>query len=104
MIEDQTMRSVNISDLKNNLSRYLSEVREGKELVIRDRNTPIAKLVPISPAEDADDEEKELEELAADGVIRLAQQELPDSFFSMPGPDIPIERAVAAVVADRDEN
>ena len=97
------MSSVNIKDLKNHLSRYLDEVRNGKEVVIRDRNEPIAKIVPIMPTEEADEEENALKELAANGVIRLAQKDLPDSFFSMPGPDISIERAVEAVIAERDE-
>ena len=36
------MRAVNIADLKNNLSRYLSAVRRGEELIVKDRNQAIA--------------------------------------------------------------
>ena len=42
------MRAVNLGDLKNNLSRYLSAVRRGEELVVRDRNKPIARII-LSP-------------------------------------------------------
>src|SRR2546429_6403990 len=50
------MRSVNVAELKNQLSKYLSFAKGGEEVVIRDRNLPVAKLVPFS-AEDADHQE-----------------------------------------------
>ena len=40
---------VNIADLKNNLSRYLARIREGAELTVLDRDTPIARVVPFAP-------------------------------------------------------
>jgi len=43
------MSNVNIADLKNNLSRYLARVREGAELTVLDRDTPIARVVPFAP-------------------------------------------------------
>ena len=45
------MRSASIADLKNNLSRYLRHVRRGEEILIRDRNVPIAKIVPLDGVE-----------------------------------------------------
>ncbi|MCC7178979.1 MAG: type II toxin-antitoxin system prevent-host-death family antitoxin [Acidobacteria bacterium] len=42
------MQSVNIADLKNNLSRYLARVREGAELTVLDRDTPVARIVPFA--------------------------------------------------------
>src|SRR5258707_1585081 len=50
------MRSVNVAELKNRLSKYLTFAKGGEEVVIRDRNLPVAKLVPFS-AEGADDQE-----------------------------------------------
>ena len=41
-----------VAELKNNLSRYLSYVREGGEVLILDRDTPVARLVPFAPADD----------------------------------------------------
>ena len=41
------MRSVKIADLKNNLSRHLLHVRAGGDLVVLDRNTPVARVVPF---------------------------------------------------------
>jgi prevent-host-death family protein len=38
-----------IADLKNNLSRYLSLVRKGGEIIVLDREKPIARIVPFAP-------------------------------------------------------
>ena len=38
---------VRIAELKAHLSEYLRVVRQGKELVIKDRETPIARLIPM---------------------------------------------------------
>ena len=40
---------VRIAELKARLSEYLRVVRHGKEIVIKDRETPIARLTPIEP-------------------------------------------------------
>ena len=37
---------VGIAELKGKLSAYLRAVRKGGEIVIKDRDTPIARLVP----------------------------------------------------------
>jgi len=95
------MRSVNIADLKNHLSRFLGEVREGTELVVRDRSTPIAMIVPLSKMGDSDAEEIVL---VAAGQLRPPLGRLPASFWSMPAPRVPLKRALAALAADRKED
>ena len=42
------MRSVSVKELQNDLSRYLDEARAGQEVLIKERNKPIVKLVPLS--------------------------------------------------------
>jgi len=42
------MKSAKVSELKARLSAYLAAVREGEEVVVFDRKTPIARLVPWS--------------------------------------------------------
>jgi prevent-host-death family protein len=37
---------VKIAELKGKLSAYLRSVRRGNEIVIKDRETPIARIVP----------------------------------------------------------
>ncbi len=66
------MRSVNVAELKNRLSKYLTFAKGGEEVVIRDRNLPVAKLVPFS-AEGADDQELVL---VAAGKLRLPKVRL----------------------------
>ena len=61
------MRSVNVAELKNRLSKYITFAKGGEEVVIRDRNLPVAMLVPFS-AEDADDQDLLL---VAAGKLRL---------------------------------
>src|SRR6476660_9812016 len=71
------MMSVNIAELKNRLSAYLQHVRAGEEVLIRDRNLPIAKLVPLSSAETSAEEL----ELVASGRLLLPVQELDEKAF-----------------------
>lgn len=94
------MRSVNIAALKNHLSSYLNQVREGEEILIKDRNVPIARIVPLS----ADDLDAEEMVLAAAGKLKPRQQALPESFWSMPAPRVSLDKVVAAVMAERDED
>lgn len=43
------MRTVNIGELKNQLSAYLQYVRNGEEVIVRDRNAPVAPVARILP-------------------------------------------------------
>jgi prevent-host-death family protein len=47
------MSSAKVSELKAKLSAYLAEVRRGGTVVVYDRTTPIARLVPFQ--KDVDD-------------------------------------------------
>jgi prevent-host-death family protein len=62
------MKSVNLADLKNHLNAYLSEVRAGQELLVRDRQTPIARILPVAHGAG---EDEDLQRLAAQGKVRL---------------------------------
>ena len=95
------LKSVNIADLKNRLSQYLKQVRAGNEIVVRVRNTPVARIVPI--ARDID-EDQELRVLAAEGKIRLGQGVVDDSFWDLPAPRVPIDAIRRAMKWERDES
>lgn len=43
----EVMRTVGIADLKARLSEHLRTVRKGRMLTVLDRDTPVAKLVPV---------------------------------------------------------
>jgi prevent-host-death family protein len=46
------MKRAKVSELKAGLSGYLAEVRNGASIVVCDRNTPIAHLVPTGSTDD----------------------------------------------------
>lgn len=93
------MRSVKIADLKNRLTQYLREVRKGQEIVVCDRNRPIAKIVPLVLDEDAD-----RAALVAEGLLRPGQGTLPRSFWTRPRAAVTLDEAVRAVTSDRQED
>jgi prevent-host-death family protein len=97
------MRSVSISELKNHLSSYLNDVRAGKEILIYNRNLAIAKIVPIAQSQDIQDFDMELMALAATGKARLPEETLPESFWLLPAPKVPIKNILTRLRADRDE-
>lgn len=45
------MVTTTATKLKTSLGKYLRAVREGEEVVVTDRNVPIARIVPIRPGE-----------------------------------------------------
>jgi prevent-host-death family protein len=95
------MKTVNIAELKNHLSAYLNEVKAGQELLVRNRNVPIARIVPLQ----ADNYETERLRLAAEGRIRLGSgQLLDDSFWNMPAPKISMDDIRQMINEDRRED
>lgn len=59
------MAEAGIRELRNHLSRYLDRVRTGEELVVTDRGTAIARILPI-------DEMRPYDRLVRDGLIEPA--------------------------------
>jgi prevent-host-death family protein len=45
------MDSVGVRELRQNLSRYLSEVKEGASFAITERGREVARLTPSGPAD-----------------------------------------------------
>lgn len=43
------MKTVGIAELKAHLSSYLRSVRRGRDLVVLDRGTPVARIVAPGP-------------------------------------------------------
>ena len=41
------MKTVTVADLRNNLSRYLREVRRGERFTVLSRDVPVARLTPL---------------------------------------------------------
>ena len=93
------MRSTNIADLRNRLTQYLQEVRAGEEIVVRDRQRPIAKIVPFS----VDEDDAEDVALVAAGLMRKGSGTIPPSFWRARRSRLALRAVVAAIGADRDE-
>jgi prevent-host-death family protein len=55
---------VGVRDLKNNLSRYIEQVRGGQEVIVTDRGQPVARLSAVSDAT------TKLAALVAAGLVR----------------------------------
>lgn len=79
------MKSVNIAELKNRLSAYLNDVRAGEEIIIRDRQKPVARIIPFRSANDA---ENELLALAAQGKVKLGSGKIEADFWKLPRPRV----------------
>ena len=88
------MRTVNIGRLKNELSAYLKLVQSGEEVVVNDRNKPVAKIVPFPELNENDDEAR----LIATGQMKAPRKEMDwDEFWKLPRPTVSDEATRAAI-------
>jgi|SRR5271155_955365 len=99
------MKSVQIGELKNHLSAHLREVRNGEEIIVRDRNMPVARIIPYVP-ESIEEQERML---IAQGKLRLPanppkdREKFWEEFWAMPSADLDNETAKKAVLDEREE-
>jgi antitoxin (DNA-binding transcriptional repressor) of toxin-antitoxin stability system len=77
------MRVVNISVLKAQLSAHIEMVRNGEEVLVCDRNKPVARIVPCP----VDDEPERERRLIARGIMTppLKKRRSPVSWPDPPG-------------------
>ena len=92
------MTTVGARELKNRLGRYLRQVREGETILVTERGRPVAELRPLPPA--AVDLDARLQELAAEGVVRLPKRPKPEHIRRLPLPGGPLSKAL---VEDRED-
>jgi len=99
--ESTPMRSVNIAELKNRLSRYLTFAKGGEEIIIRDRNLPVAKLVPFFGDEGSEDELL----LVAAGKMRLPKTPVRvEELLRIPTGKVGAREGIQALLDDREES
>ena len=92
------MRAGNIGDLKNQLSGYLQYVKNGEEIVIKDRSVPVARILPFRHDASWNQEAQ----LVASGALKMPEEDMNWSqFFLAPAGDVVREVAVDAVVDSR---
>jgi prevent-host-death family protein len=98
------MKKANIADLKNRLSYYLTRVKRGETVLVMERTTPVARIVPAVPPSQmsADEAEAWLKRLEANGVVRLgARKGLRELIRSIPSDKKPVG-AVKTLLEDRE--
>jgi prevent-host-death family protein len=75
------MRTVNIAELKAHLSAHIQLVRAGEEVLVCDRNKPVARIVPCR----LEGRSKQEQRLVADGLLTPPLNQRPAS-VSWPEP------------------
>jgi prevent-host-death family protein len=97
------MKRATISQTKNQLSALLERVKRGEEVLILERNIPIARIVPVQGVGHGETDSM-LAALERRGVIRLGRR-LPDAKLTTRlGPPPPARGdIVAALLADRED-
>jgi prevent-host-death family protein len=94
------MITVRIAELKNGLSSFLLRVKKGEEVLVLDRNTPIARISPYTSSNVSEDEQQ----LVASGTMLLPTEEIDwEDFWSLPSGNVPRKIAIQAVLDDRAE-
>ena len=71
------MKKASVSDLKNQISRYLDYVKQGETVLVLDRTVPVAELKPVTGKSSSD----KLVALERKGIIRLGSGNIPKQFF-----------------------
>ena len=77
-MERANCKRVAVSGLKSRLSEYLMIVRGGGTVIVTDRGRPVARIEPLTAAQDWG---PVAEALAAQGLARLPLRPLPVNFF-----------------------
>ncbi len=100
------MKTVKIGALKNQLSSYLRDVQRGEEVIVCDREKPVARIIPIrDPAATvSDDAEFDYEKYRA-GLIAQGRMHPPidptpidwDAFDALPKPTVSAEASAEAI-------
>ncbi len=94
------MRRASIAALKAHLSEYVNAAKAGEEVIVTDRNKPVARLGPVKPPIRRD---ARLMDLVRAGLARPAVRALPQEFWERPRPRDRQARALAALIEERAE-
>src|ERR1700678_2299208 len=104
------MKKAKIAELRNGLSRYLDHVRAGGSVVVYDRDTPIAEIVPLkrSKAHKArskeDLDEERLQRLERKGAITRGTGDLAAWFKTHKPIEVPEGASVLQALLEERES
>ena len=89
-----------MAEFKNRLSAYLQMVRKGEEIIIKDRNTPVARISPYGTGALSEEERQ----LVASGVMKLPKNRTNwKKFWQMPAPNLGADEALRAILEERED-
>lgn len=74
-------KSAAVAELKANLSLFLRRVKAGEEILVTERNVPVARLVPVGSLASQEDRLRELERA---GLAKVGTGALPKDFWKLP--------------------
>ena len=92
----------NIAEIKNRLSYYLERVKRGETVLVMDRKTPVARIVPLSTPAAMEPEESRawLKNQVEAGVLRPGHGEVVADILESP-PEGPHAGASATLIRER---
>lgn len=89
------MKTINVSEFKANLSRYLRMASQGSRIVVKDRDEPIAQIGPPDPVAVS-----WRERLEREGRLRQGSQDWSNLEISRLEPSVDIQASLCAVRED----
>ena len=95
------MKRASITQTKNGLSALIDSLKGGKSVLIVDRGRPVARLEPVTGAEEGGQGGR-LMRLVRDGVVRPRRSVPPAAVFASPPPSS-VASAVGALIDERRE-
>ena len=95
------MKEAKISEVKNQLSRYLALVKRGEVVRILDRDVPVAQIVPIDRPVRAPAGQEALAALERKGLVRRGTGRIPRTLLERNPPGRPAG-VLAALLEERE--
>jgi len=95
------MQTAAVSELKASTSEYLAKVKSGEEILVTDRGTPIAKIIPLPRSAAATD--ARMAQLERSGLIKRGSGPLSSDFWSVPRIHDRQGVALTALLSERQE-
>jgi prevent-host-death family protein len=95
------MRSASVTDVKNNLSKYLELVKNGEPVVITERGVAIARIESVRARQDKTADEARVTRLERAGVIKRGGGPIPKWLIEKD--PVKLKKGVSVVQALLDE-
>lgn len=92
------MKKASISELKNQLSAYLQQVRAGETVVVYDRNQPVARIDRVAD----DDDDDRIVQLQRAGILAPPAEPMPLDLLRKPLPSAR-QSVLEALLQEREE-